>query len=301
MPLVLLACVPLLVLLYLLARRAAVRRLARERAFEWPAVEPPPPDPDEQSALGRWLTSAGYRGPGAVANFVLLTVLGVGVGLAGGLVLALAGVTARAAAHLSELPAGLDNILLPLAHVLPWTLPLVLGALPWVRVRRARQRREEAVEQDLPLLLDLFSTLSEAGLGFDSALERILQTQPAGRPLAEEFRTFQKDVLAGRPRVPSLRRLGRRLDVVSFSIFVSALVQAEQTGMGLAEVLRRQADDLRDRRRERALALAMALPVKLLFPLILCLLPGIFVVTLGPAFYQVFQLADNILQGRGLR
>ncbi len=291
---------PLLVLLYLLARRAAVRRHSRARAFDWPVLELPPSEPDEQGPLTHWLTAAGYRAPGAAANFVILTVLGVGVGLACVLVLLFSGTMARAAARLSELPAGLGSIVLPLAHVLPWALPLVLGVLPWVVVRRARRQREEAVEQDLPLLLDLLSTLSEAGLSFDTALARILETLPAKRPMAEDLRTFQKDVLAGRPRVRSLRRLARRLDVVSFSIFVSALVQAEQTGMGLADVLRQQANDLRDRRRERALALAMTLPVKLLFPLIVCLLPGIFVVTLGPTFYQVFQLADNILRGRGL-
>ena len=82
-------------------------------------------------------------------------------------------------------------------------------------------------------------------------------------------------MLAGRPRIASLRRLARRVDVTAFTIFVSALVQTEQTGSGVAEVLRRQADDLRDRRREQAVAIAMALPVKLLFPLVICFLPGL--------------------------
>jgi len=79
------------------------------------------------------------------------------------------------------------------------------------------------------------------------------------------------------------------------------LVQAEQVGSGISEVLRRQADDLRNRRRERALALANALPVKLLFPLVICFLPGLFVATLGPTFYQFFQFADAVIQNRGLR
>ena len=67
---------------------------------------------------------------------------------------------------------------------------------------------------------------------------------------SQEFRTFQAEVLAGRPRVECLRRIARRLDVTSVTIFISALVQAEQIGSGMAEVLRSQADDLRQRRRE---------------------------------------------------
>jgi pilus assembly protein TadC len=113
--------------------------------------------------------------------------------------------------------------------------------------------------------------------------------------LAVEFRTFQGELLAGRPRVQCLRRLARRVDVTSFTVFISALVQSEQVGSGMAEVLRRQADDLRDRRRERALAVAATLPVKLVFPLIICFLPGIFVVTLGPTFNEFFKRADSFL------
>ena len=81
-------------------------------------------------------------------------------------------------------------------------------------------------------------------------------------------------------------------------MLVSALVQAEQLGSGIAQTLRRQADDLRDRRRERANAFAMALPIKRMFPLVVCFLPGIFVWTLGPFFVQLFQIADTFLKVR---
>jgi tight adherence protein C len=106
------------------------------------------------------------------------------------------------------------------------------------------------------------------------------------------------DLLAGRGRISSLRRLARRVEVLHFTLFVSALVQTEQTSSGVADVLRRQADDLRDRRREQAIAFAMALPVKLLFPLVICFLPGLFVATLGPTFHQFFQFADQIIRSR---
>jgi tight adherence protein C len=94
-------------------------------------------------------------------------------------------------------------------------------------------------------------------------------------------------------RVRALRGLARRLEVTPVSILVSALVQADQAGASLTETLRRQADDLRGRRRERALVLAEGLPVKLVFPLVICFLPGLFVVTLGPAFQQFFQIVDR--------
>ncbi len=127
-----------------------------------------------------------------------------------------------------------------------------------------------------------------------------MRSQPAGRPLADEFRTFQLELLGGRPRVHCLRRLARRAEVTTFTAFVSALVQAEQVGGGVASVLRRQADDLRDRRREQFLARAMTLPVQLVFPLVICFLPGLFVFTLGPVFYQFFQFADAPMRNRGM-
>jgi len=77
------------------------------------------------------------------------------------------------------------------------------------------------------------------------------------------------------------------------------LVQAEHMGMGIAKVLRIQADDVRARRRERAIAFANALPVKRLFPLVICFLPGLFVWTLGPAFVQLFKLTETFTRGGG--
>ena len=80
------------------------------------------------------------------------------------------------------------------------------------------------------------------------------------------------------------------------TILVAALVQAEQLGSGIAQALRRQADDLLVRRRERANAFAMSLPVKRMIPLVICLLPGIFVSAFGPAFTQLFQVADTFMR-----
>jgi tight adherence protein C len=198
-------------------------------------------------------------------------------------------------------PGGVGETFLPVVWLAPWLLLLLmLAAAPWLVVRRARQERIELVEQDLPLALELLSTLSEAGLGFDTALTRILKTRLAGRPLAEDLRMFQADLLAGRGRTESLRRLSDRLDIPSVSIFVSSLVQAEQMGMGISRVLRQQADDVRARRRERAIAFANALPVKRVIPLVVCFLPGLFVWTFWPAFVELFKMVDAFIQVRNL-
>ena len=200
--------------------------------------------------------------------------------------------------NISHLPPVVGDLLSPIAYMAPWTVFLILALLPWLVVRRARRQRVEQVEQDLPISLELLATLSEAGLGFDAALARVLDSLMEDRPLGREFRTYQSDLLAGRTRVESFRRLARRLDVSSVTILVSALVQAEQLGSGIAQALRRQADDLRDRRRERANAFAMALPVKRMFPLVVCFMPGLFVWTLGPFFVQLFKMADTFLKVR---
>ena len=201
-------------------------------------------------------------------------------------------------ATIARFPPPLGDLVLPIVYLAPWTVLLILVLLPWMLVRRSRRQRVEKVEQDLPISLELLATLSEAGLGFDAALSRVLDSVMEDRPLAREFRTYQSDLLAGRTRVESLRRLSRRLDVSSVAILVSALVQAEQLGSGIAQALRRQADDLRDRRRERANAFAMALSVKRMIPLVVCFMPGIFVWTVGPALTRLFQIADAYMRVR---
>jgi tight adherence protein C len=141
--------------------------------------------------------------------------------------------------------------------------------------------------------------MAEAGLGFDAALTRIVRAQGPGRALMTEFVNFQHDVLAGIPRAQALRQLARRVDVPSLTSFASAIIQAEQVGASMAETLQHQAVDLRQRRRENALLQAQALPVKLVFPLVICFLPGIFVSTLAPVLYQMVQVADSVLRSSG--
>lgn len=250
---------------------------------------------EPQSWLSRWLFLAGYRQPRAATTFLALTVV---LGLVGaGLVwlFYFLGTVDLALNLLYLIPGGVGEIFVPLVYLAAWMPLLLLLGFPALVVRSVRRKRVMMVEQDLPLTLDLLATLAEAGLGLDAGIQKVVDSQPKDRPLVLEFRAFQRDLLAGRSRVESLRRLSQRLEVTWFSIFISAVIQAEQIGAGLAEVLRIQADDLRNRRRERALAFAMAIPVKLLVPLVVCFLPGIFVAAIGAPFYQIVQTLDSLL------
>lgn len=287
---------------YFLFRRLGTNRRSLERVFTEPVDVAEQPDADSALAgwLRRWLFLAGYRQPVAPAAFVTLMLAAIGLGFAAALAILGSGLTKQLSGTIKSFPNGMGDLLVPMVYLAPWTVLMILVLLPWMIVRRSRRQRVEKVEQDLPISLELLATLSEAGLGFDAALSRVLDAVMEDRPLARELRTYQSDLLAGRTRVESLRRLGRRLEVSSVTILVSALVQAEQLGSGISQALRRQADDLRDRRRERANAFAMALPIKRMFPLVICFMPGIFVWTLGPAMTSLFKYADTFMKVRNL-
>jgi len=182
------------------------------------------------------------------------------------------------------------------ATAAPWLIGVAVAALPTLLVRRDRAQRVEEIEQDLPLVLELLATLAEAGLGFESAVDELIRAQPPGRPLADEVRLYQLEVGTGARRAESLRRLARRVDVPSVSSFASALAHGEETGSSIAGLLRPQAALVRQRRRERALAAAEALPEKLVVPLLIGFLPGLLVWTLGPAFFQLFEMIDAAFQ-----
>ena len=253
---------------------------------------------DEQGYVARWLYLAGYRSADAPTWFYAAMLLSL---LLAALIVFAAyrmKLVAQGVAMVSEIPGGIGEVFTPVVHCIPWFVGIGVFLLPvgaWDR----RRKRVEQVEQDLPLALELLATLSEAGLSFDSALARIIEADwQTG--LAGEFRSFQSDLMAGRSRVDALRRLARRMEVSTMTILVSALVQAEQLGTGIAQVIRRQADDLGQRRRERANAFAASLAVKRMFPLVLCFLPGLFVWTLGPVFTQLFKMADAMMRTRGL-
>src|SRR5439155_4557219 len=153
----------------------------------------------------------------------------------------------------SNVPGSAGDMLALVLQGGPWILFVLAGFVPTLLVRNARRSRVRAIEQDLPLALELFATTAEAGLGFDAALANIVKAQGTDRALIAEFVAFQYDMLAGMPRSQALRQLANRCSVPSLTGFTSALIQAEQVGASMAETLQHQSVDLRQLRRENAL------------------------------------------------
>jgi tight adherence protein C len=283
--------------------RWRARELSRRRAWaEEDAIDAAQEIDVEELAshgvLRRWLYLAGYRRISAPSMFLSTTAAFALLGIVLAVIVIQTGLTTTAVAAASEVPGGIADLARPILLGAPWILIGLFVLLPWSVVNSARKRRIAEIEQDMPVTLELLATMSESGLAFDSALDRVIGSSATHRPLFRELRSFQLETLGGVPRVQCFRRLARRIEVPSVSVFVSALVQAEQIGSGFTKVLRTQADDLRSRRREDANMLAQALTVKLVFPLVLCFLPGIFVSTLGPTFLQFIKLTNSLSQGQ---
>jgi tight adherence protein C len=261
-----------------------------------------PADPAEASSgeeplgtgLQRWLGLAGYRAPLAAPLFVMACVGACLTGIFVSLLAQATGAFARIGDGLASIPGEFGQVLLPIVGAMPWLIVVLCACAPLLVVRAARRRIVESAERELPVFLELLATLAEAGLGFDAAISEILESDRGTGVLADEFRTFQRETLSGVARVRCLRRVAQRVDVPALSTFVSCLVQAERGGFGLSDVLRVQADDMRNRRKETALMRAHALPVKLVFPLVICFLPALFVLTLGPAFHVFVQHLDAV-------
>ena len=255
----------IIVFVALFLRHLWLRARVHERwdTLSSPTQQTDDPHPNQQWWLARWLYVSGYRRTNADTLFIVATVLLALAGLTTALGLKYSGVQQLMENSMLVIPGGVGETFLPIVWVAPWLMLILLTAIPTLVVRAARRQRVQLAEQDLPLALELMSTLSEAGLGFDAALTRILRTRLAGRPLADEFRRFQADLLAGRPRTEALRHFSARLDIASVSVFTSAMVQADQLGMGIARVLRLQADDVRAARRGHPRALTQHLTLGL--------------------------------------
>lgn len=284
-------------------RRWRARELSRRRAWaEEDAIDAAKEIDVEELAshniLRRWLYLAGFRKLSASTVFIGASAGFAALGILVAVVVTQSGVTDEAVAAASGVPGGIADLAKPILQGAPWILIGLFVLLPYSVVNSARRKRVREIEQDMPVTLELLATMSESGLAFDSALDRVIGSSSTDRPLFRELRSFQLETLGGVPRVQCFRRLARRIEIPSVSVFVSALVQAEQIGSGFTRVLRTQADDLRNRRREDANMLAQALTVKLVFPLVLCFLPGIFVSTLGPTFLQFIKLTSSLTQGQ---
>ncbi|HET9079767.1 MAG TPA: type II secretion system F family protein [Trebonia sp.] len=163
--------------------------------------------------------------------------------------------------------------------------------LPDVLLYNAGLKRQERIQAALPDAMDMLTVCVEAGLGFDAALDQVARNTSG--PLAAELARALQEMQIGKSRTEALRAMANRTTAPELRAFVSALVQAGDLGISVAGVLREQAKEMRIKRRQRAEEKAQKVPVKILFPLITCLLPVLFVVILGPGVMMIARVFFN--------
>ena len=168
---------------------------------------------------------------------------------------------------------------------LVWLVVLALAVLsylvPDVLLDRRARERGDVIQRELADTLDQVTITVEAGLGFEAALARVARTGDG--PLAADLARLLQDIHIGVPRDLAFDRLVARTDVADLRQFVVALRQAERHGLPIAQVLRVQASEMREKRRQRAEERAQKMPVKMIFPLVFMILPALFIVIVGPA------------------
>jgi len=174
-------------------------------------------------------------------------------------------------------------------RVLAFVLISLFGYwLPNIILTNAVQRRQTEVRTALPDSIDLLTICVEAGLGFDAAMAHVSKNTTG--PLADEFYRTLQEVQLGRSRNEAMRNLADRTNVPELRAFVLAMVQADVFGVSVADVLRVQAKDMRVKRRQLAEERAMKVPIKVLFPVLFCIFPALFVVILGPAIMRITEV-----------
>jgi tight adherence protein C len=177
------------------------------------------------------------------------------------------------------------------------SIPLALGGagfgylLPGIVLARLAKRRQHRVRLATPDALDLLVVSVEAGLGLDQALQRVGEELTTVHPaLSEDLRMINLELRAGKPRAEALHNLAARTGVDDLTSLVAILVQTDKFGTSVAQALRVYSDVLRTKRRQRAEEAAAKTAVKMVFPLVICIFPAIWIVTLGPAAIKFVQV-----------
>jgi tight adherence protein C len=162
--------------------------------------------------------------------------------------------------------------------------------LPDLWLRMKISARKEVIARGFPDALDLLVVCVEAGVGLDAALYRVgEEMRLSNKTLSEELRLLSLELRAGKTRRDALRNLAMRTDLEDVSSFVTLLIQTDKFGTSLAQAVRVQSESMRRKRFQKAEEMAAKLPVKLVFPLILCIFPALFIVVLGPAAIRIIR------------
>ena len=164
---------------------------------------------------------------------------------------------------------------------------MVLAMGPDARLNRAVEDRQKDILRGLPDIIDLLVISVEAGLGFEQALQRVIESVEG--PLPEEFSRMLGEVRAGSTRAEAMRAMDARIEVPEVRSFVLAILQADAFGVSIGRVLRGQAEEMRIKRRQIAEEKAQKAPVKMLIPMVFCIFPALFTIVLGPAVIRIAE------------
>lgn len=159
---------------------------------------------------------------------------------------------------------------------------------PVFNLKERVRKRQHSIAIQLPDMLDLLTISVEAGLDFMSAMRRVVEKHRPGALRDELERFFKQTEILGRPRREALKEMATRVQLQDLNAVVSAMIQADQLGISIGPMLRVQSDMLRVRRGQRAEKAAHEAPVKMLAPLMVCILPAVFIMVLGPVVIQMF-------------
>ena len=165
--------------------------------------------------------------------------------------------------------------------------------LPDLLVHNKGLHRQEEIRRSLSNSLDMLSVSVEAGLAFDAALLQVARSTSG--PLAGEFARVLQEIRIGKSRLEAFAAMGSRTDVAELRSFITALSQADRLGIPVASVLREQSKEMRVLRRQAAEEQAQKVPVKIMFPLVVCIFPALFVVVIGPGVIRLFGVFSHQL------
>lgn len=168
-----------------------------------------------------------------------------------------------------------------------WLFVFVGAFFPFSILNSIIRKRQKLISKQLPEVLDLLSVSVQAGLSFDGSVRRVVERMTG--PLIDEFKRAYQDVQMGSPRARALQAMARRCDVDDVYLFITAVVQAEKLGTSMGRTLTNQADNMRERRKQKAKAEALKAPIKIIFPLVIFIFPAIFVIALLPPILSAMK------------